>query len=177
MITQRPTIGSFRSSGMAGILLVQTCHMIRSKSGDGDDQLEDPLARRPVEARIALEQLDVEPDRVARLRGPSRANGTASSRMAPVATSTVVPLADGRPAWFRTGDGTRRGRLHHHDLPLRRVDEADAEAIGLGQPLARRAPFGVDADQEPLGVEPEPDRSGASPCATSVIVPRSLPQT
>ena len=49
------------------------------------------------------------------------------------------------------------GRLHDHDLALGGVDEADAQAIDIPQPFGGRAPLGVDPEEEPLGVEAEPD--------------------
>ena len=78
----------------------QTCHMIRSKSG-GDGQLEDPLAGRAVEAGVAAEQLDVEPDRVARLEPePAERHGQLEDRVRwrPRRWSRWL---DGRPAWLR----------------------------------------------------------------------------
>src|SRR5258705_1783068 len=76
MITQRPTIGSFLNSG----IVPASTRMGVSKSpslsdlphdpleiGRRNGQLEDPLARGPVEAGVAAEQLDVETDRLARL--------------------------------------------------------------------------------------------------------------
>ena len=75
-----------------------------------------------------------------------------------MATATVVPLADGPAGVVEVGrPGWRTDGCTHDDLPLGRVDEADAEPVDLGQPLRGRAPLGVDADQEPLGVEAEPD--------------------
>src|SRR5258708_7577839 len=76
MITQRPTIGSLRSSGIAASLekrrtSAPACGR-RSPGPESDlphdplevgrrhGQLEDPLAGGAVEAGLALEQLDVE---------------------------------------------------------------------------------------------------------------------
>src|SRR5512144_195576 len=92
MITQRPTIGSFRSSGMLGLpqegvglvgnrdraLIPHSILKPRSpkptpsnlphdplKIGTGDGQFEDPLARGTIEAGIAAEDFNIEADRVA----------------------------------------------------------------------------------------------------------------
>src|SRR4051812_21584192 len=74
MITQRPTIGSFRSSGMdaasSGMGVRKSCSDLPHDAfeiGCRDGQLEDPLAGGTVEAGVAAEQLDIEADRVARL--------------------------------------------------------------------------------------------------------------
>ncbi len=48
-------------------------------------------------------------------------------------------------------------RLDDHDLAFGRIDEADAQPIGLTEPLGGRPPLGIDSNQEPLGVEAEPD--------------------
>ena len=98
--------------------------------------------------------------------------------MAPVATWMVVPLAIMPPAWFKTAIGSTstpapspRSRAPTGSTKPMRSRSASASRF------ARRPSFGVDADQQPLGVEPEPDAIPASPLATSVMVPRSLPQT
>ena len=102
MITQRPTIGSFRSSGMVGLLTAACDARLHShlphdplEIGDGDRQLEDPLARGSIEAGVSLEQLDVEPDRVAGLAiEPRERDGQLEDRCRS-RPATVVPLADG----------------------------------------------------------------------------------
>src|SRR5262245_36861606 len=75
MITQRPTIGSFLSSGMVPASTRMGVSNSPSLSdlphdpleiGCRNGQLEDPLTRGPVEAGAAAEQLDVEADRLAR---------------------------------------------------------------------------------------------------------------
>ena len=181
MITQRPTIGSFRSSGMIGsprqshggvgrgsrdALDCARSHLPHDplEIGRRDGQLEDPLARRPVEAGVALEQLDVEPDRVARARGRAGRTGRPARGSCRSRPATVSPLTDGSPRLVEVGDaaGAAAGSITTisqsagSTKPMRRRSASASRS-------ARRAALGVDPDQEPLGVEAEPDRVGARP--------------
>src|SRR5262249_45799755 len=89
MITQRPTIGSFLSSGMVASSSESTlsplCAWCKSSSdlphdtfeiGGRHGELENPLAGGPIEAGVAAQELDVEPDRIAGLEPePSEGDG------------------------------------------------------------------------------------------------------
>ena len=157
MMTQRPTIGSFRSSGMLGTSCISDLPHDALEVGRGSDQLEDPLAGSTVEAGCAALELDVEPDGFARPSARAARTGRPSRR-----SRRWTP-----GWWFRwrraaavvqVAGRSSRVRLHHHDFPVGRLDETDSEAVGLGEDFPGRPSLSVDADEQAVGVETEPYR-------------------
>ena len=81
-----------------------------------------------------------------------------------MATSTVVPLLDGSAAVVDVGrSAAAAAGLVDDDLPVGRVDEADPQPRRPSASRSRGRALGVDADQEPLGVEAEPDALEQAP--------------
>jgi hypothetical protein len=59
---------------------------------------------------------------------------------------------------INVGRRARQRGIPDDDLPVRRIDEADAQPPYVGQPLGSRSPLRIHADQELLSREAEPDR-------------------
>ena len=142
--------------------------------GRGGDQLEDALARRPVEAGIPLEQLDVEADRVARGPvDPGERDGQLEDRAG--GDLDGVPVDRGAAEAIEIGDRPRGGGLDHQHLGLGGIDEADAEPVGLGESL-RAGPPSVSTRISSRSASKPNQTARSRPRATRVMVPRSLPQ-
>ncbi len=131
--------------------------MMRLEVGRGGDQLEDPLTGGSVEAGWAPQELDVEPDRFARPQlEPRERDGHFEDRAG--RRFDRGPVRDHAAGTVQVADRSRLIRLHHDDFTVGGLDEADPEAVGLGEDLVRGPSLGIDADEQSLGIETEPYR-------------------